>query len=161
MDASFFVSISFLIFAWIFYKALWPNLINMIDEYIEAIKAKFSASANLLQQQENKKLHNQKLLQQLPVEIESLKQNSKHKLEMLTKALEKELSDKYIYRKNSLQQVTSRMLRHQRNTLQTMVAEETFKQVESDLKKDPDFANDYMLFASEQLKVQKHVHKME
>lgn len=161
MDASLFVSISFLLFAIIFYKTLWPSFIKMIDEYIASIKIKLDEGANLVKLQENQKLHSQKLLQQLPTEITNLKQNSTQKLEILIKALENELAEKYIYRKSSFQQITSRMLRHQKNVLQTKVAEETFRQVEATLKQDHAFANDYMLFASEQLKAQKHVNEME
>lgn len=160
MDASFFVSISFLLFTIIFYKTLWPSFINIIDEYITSIKAKLDEGAKLIETQENQKLNNQKLLQQLPIEIESLKKNSTHKLEMLIKALEKELSDKYIYRKDSFQQITSRMLRHQKRVLQKKVAEETFEQVETILKQEHAFANDYILFASEQLKAQKHANEV-
>lgn len=161
MDASLFVSISFLLFAIIFYKTLWPSFINMIDEYIASIKTKLDEGANLVKIQENQRLHNQKLLQQLPTEINNLKQNSTQKLETLTKALEKELAEKYIYRKISFQRITGRMLRHQKNVLQNKAAEETFRQVEQVLKQDNAFANDYMLFASEQLRAQKHINEME
>lgn len=156
MDASFFVSISFLLFIIMFYKTLWPSFISMIDEYIESIKAKFDEGTALIKTQENQKLNHQKNLQKLPSEIESLKQNSIKKLEILTKALEKELAEKYIYRKNNFQQISSRMLSNQKRALQIKVIEETFSQVETVLKQEHDFTNDYILFASEQLKAHKY-----
>lgn len=152
MDASFFVCLSFLIFAYIFYKKLWPALVNSIDEYIENIKTKIDQGAKFLKAEEDQKFVNQQKLQKLSAEIDSIKHNSLNKLEVLTKALEQELAEKYINRKNSFQQMTSRLLRRQKNELQRKIVNETFVQVEQIVKNDNSFANEYILASAEQLK---------
>lgn len=152
MDASFFVCISFSIFAYIFYKKLWPALLESLDEYIQSIKEKIDQGVAFLKSAEEQKLSNQKKLQQLPDEVDNIKRNYLHKIEVLSASLEQELAEKYVNRQKNFQQMLSRLLRHQKNELQKKVVNETFAQVEQILLNDDLFANKYILAAAEQLK---------
>lgn len=153
MDSSFFACISFLIFAYIFYKKLWPTLLASLDEYIQGIKAKIDQGAKFLKAVEDQKLSNQKKIQKLPDEIDDIKRNYLHKLEVLTTSLEQELAEQYISRTKSFQQMVNRLLRHQKNELQNKIVNETFAQVEQILLNDNSFANEYILASAEQLKI--------
>ena len=83
MDSSFFILISFLVFAYIFYKKIWPNIINILDDYISAIQRRFNEIQISTKEQEKLEIVNQKKLQSLQKEIEVIKTESLKKIEFL------------------------------------------------------------------------------
>lgn len=151
MDASFFILISFSVFAYIFYKKLWPSLVGSIDEHIANIKKQFHERQMAIKEREKLETINQQRLQHLQKEIEAIKTESLKKLEFLKQKLDADMESQYARRQKSFQQAIKRIQGQQRKDLQSRCIDEIFAAVNDEVKKNPSFENEYMVSVTQLL----------
>lgn len=152
MDASFFITISFSVFAYIFYKKLWPSLAALLDEHIANIKKQFHDRQATIKEHEKLEAINQQQLQHLQREIEAIKIESLKKLEFLKQKLDVDMEYQYTHRQKSFQQAIKRIQGQQRKSLQLRCIDEIFTAVSHEIKKNPSFAAEYMVSVTQLLK---------
>ncbi len=145
MDASFFILISFCIFGFIFMEKIWPGMAGIIDQHIADIKNALFQKQSAISEHEKLKSLYQERLQHLHKEIEEMKASASQKLEFLKIKLDTELEVQYSYRQKSFQQIIHRMQRQQQKTLQTRCVDEILGRVQSELKKNTSFCDEYMV----------------
>lgn len=145
MDANFFIIISFSIFGFIFFKKLWPGILEQLDQYIVKIKEDFSQKHSTIAEYEKLKTLCQERLQELHREIEEIKKVSSQKLNFLKTQLQEELETQYIYRQKSFQQTIERMQKQHRKKLQDCCVEEIIENVKKEIKKSSLFSDEYMV----------------
>ena len=145
MDASFYIIISFCVFGFIFMKKIWPAMAEILDQHITAIKNVLLEKQSTISEHEKLKLLYQERLQHLHKEIEEMKAAASQKLEFLKIKLDSELEVQYLYRQKSFKQIIHRMQRQQRKNLQNRCVEEILARVQSELKKNTSFCDEYMV----------------
>lgn len=127
-------------------KKIWPAMAKILDQHIIEIKNALLEKQSTISEHEKLKLFYQERLQHLHKEIEEMKAAASQKLEFLKIKLDSELEVQYSYRQKSFQQIIHRMQRHQRKILQTRCVEEILVRVQSELKKNTFFCDEYMVF---------------
>jgi len=137
MDTDFFVLISFLIFAYIFYRKLWPGLAGLLDEHIAVIKKQFYEKQEIIREYEKLEMLNQQRLRDLQGEIERIKANSLEKIEFLKQALDADMESLYLNRQKSAHQTIKRIQKHHRASLQSRCVDEIFAKVNLEIKEKP------------------------
>jgi F0F1-type ATP synthase membrane subunit b/b' len=152
MDATFFILISFLVFAYIFYKKLWPSLIDMLDEHITTIKKQFHERQVAIKEYEKLKTINKQRLQHLQKEIEAIKVESLKKLEFLKQKLDADMESQYLQRQKSFQLATKRIHEQQRKALQSRCIDEIFAKVKEKIEKNSSFEAKYMVSVKQLIK---------
>lgn len=145
MDANFYILISFCVFGFIFMKKIWPAMAEILDQHITDIKNALLEKQSTISEHEKLKLIYQERLQHLHKEIEKMKAVALQKLEFLKIKLDSELEVQYSYRQKSFKQIIHRMQRQQRKNLQTRCVEEILVRVQSELKKNTSFCDEYMV----------------
>lgn len=135
MDTDFFVLISFLIFAYIFYRKLWPSLASLLDEHITVIKKQFYEKQEIIRAYEKLERLNQQRLRDLQKEMEQIKEASLGKIEFLKQMLDADMESLYLSRQKNAQQTIKRIQKHQRNSLQYRCIDEIFAKVNLEIKK--------------------------
>ncbi len=152
MDSSFFILISFLVFAYIFYKKIWPNIINILDDYISAIQRRFNEIQISTKEQEKLEIVNQKNLQSLQKEIEVIKTESLKKIEFLKQKINEDMEHQYVNRQKSFQQATKRVKSQQRRVLQSRCVDEIFEKIIQRIEKSSSLEDEYMVSVTEIIK---------
>jgi F0F1-type ATP synthase membrane subunit b/b' len=152
MDASFFILISFSVFAYIFYKKLWPSLVSMLDEHIAIIKKQFHERQVAIKEYEKLETINKQRLHHLQKEIEAIKVESLKKLEFLKQKLDADMESQYLQRQKSFQQAIKRIQEQQRKALQSRCIDEIFAKVKEKIEKNSSFEAKYMVSVTQLIK---------
>ena len=152
MDSNFFILISFLVFAYIFYKKIWPSVINVLDDYISAIQRRFNEIKISTKEHEKLEIINQRKLQNLQKEIELIKSESLKKIEFLKQKINEDMEYQYVNRQKSFQQATKRVKSQQRKALQSRCVDEIFEKIMQRIEKSSSLEDEYMVSVTEIIK---------
>ncbi len=152
MDSNFFILISFLVFAYIFYKKIWPSVINVLDDYISAIQRRFNEIKISTKEHEKLEIINQRKLQNLQKEIELIKSESLKKIEFLKQKINEDMEYQYVNRQKSFQQATKRVKGQQRKALQSRCVDEIFEKIMQRIEKSSSLEDEYMVSVTEIIK---------
>jgi F0F1-type ATP synthase membrane subunit b/b' len=152
MDSSFFILISFLVFSYIFFKKIWPSIIDMLDDYISTIQRRFNDIQISTNEQEKLETVNQKKLKNLQKEIELIKSESLKKIEFLKQKINEDMECQYVNRQKSFQQATKRIKSQQRKALQARCVDEIFEKIMQRIEKNSSLEDEYMLSVTEIIK---------
>lgn len=126
-------------------KKIWPGIVGILDHHIAEIKNTLLEKQSAISEYEKLKSLYQERLQLLDKEIEEMTAAASQKLEFLKIKLETELETQYTYRQKSFRQIIHRMQRQQQKVLQARCVEEILMRVESELKKNASFCDEYMV----------------
>jgi F0F1-type ATP synthase membrane subunit b/b' len=152
MDSSFFILISFLVFAYIFFKKIWPGIVDVLDDYISTIQRRFNEIQISTNEQEKLEIVNQKKLQNLQKEIEIIKSESLKKIEFLKQKINEDMECQYVNRQKSFQQATKRIKSQQRKALQSRCVDEIFEKIMQRIEKNSSLEDEYMVSVTEIIK---------
>jgi F0F1-type ATP synthase membrane subunit b/b' len=126
-------------------KKIWPGMARILDQHITEIKNTLFEKQSAISEHEKLKSLYQERLQLLDKEIEEMRAAASQKLEFLKIKLDTELEAQYAYRQKSFRQVIHRIQRQQQKILQARCVEEILVDVESELKKNTSFYEEYMV----------------
>lgn len=144
INSSFFVSISFIIFAYIFYKKVWPHFIKNIDNYINKIAENISIQNKLLSQKEETKIINQNKINNLAEEISNLREIFNKRIETAANLLESELESKYLNKKANSKQIIERLISHHKQIIQKKIIDSVFETTTTLVSENKEFQNSYL-----------------
>lgn len=120
-------------------------MVRILDQHITEIKNALFEKQSAISEHEKLKSLYQERLQLLDKEVEEMRTAASQKLEFLKIKLDTELEAQYAYRQKSFRQVIHRIQRQQQKILQERCVEEILAQVESELKKNTSFYEEYMV----------------
>ena len=152
MDSSFLILISFLVFAYIFYKKLWPSILQILDDHIENIKKKFDELQITTNEQEKLETDNQRKLNHLQKEIDTIKSDSLKKIDFLKQKLSEDMEYQYTHRQKSFQHSIKRIKSQQKKVLQSKCIDEIFKKIIEEIEKNSSTDDKYMVSVTQLIK---------